>query len=221
MSKPLDNATITIPPGTNGQPGVYHSYHAGVLFYVLSATAPFQMQFDNDTPFTAQGGFIFGNSSDSTNYQRITFYNANSYPITVTYYSGRKGVGYIGTNQTKVASTFTLGSLGLASSGTYNGQAITISTSPGGVPGILLTTNKILVSGSYNGSQRKGIVFSNMGTQNANSTQQMVVTDPNANVAIPIGPGASMYLETDSNFIIYNAAGGSMWLSTLEIYYKN
>lgn len=117
-ARPIERYTVVIPAGSAANPCAITKQSPGAFFLCRSASAPFQMQFDAGTPFDCEQGFQTGGRIGS--FRTITFFNVNSYPITVRYYCGADGVGFSGTILAQNLPTYGLANLGLtADSGYY------------------------------------------------------------------------------------------------------
>ena len=192
-SKPLDFKTVTIPPGTASAPGTVGTQLGGSLCYIATSSGVFSMQFDAGTPFQTQGGFVF-NGAPAT-FRTQTFFNPTAVAVTVTFYVGAMGVGYIGTSNFKEAPTFLVGSLGAA------GDNITV---PGNATGL----GYLEVPGIYLGHIRKQIIITVYGgnprvfLKNTSGQTLMRINNSDTPVAINTSETVRLYSENTSVSIV-------------------
>ena len=148
---PLQFDTITIPAasgsGATLAPSCKRSHLAGSFFFCKAASAQFKMQFDGGTIFPCEAGFY--SNGAASRWESITFYNYNTYPITLVYYCGAQGIGYSGTLGVKNVDTYTVG-FGEGAADEGSGLIELKATNfPEG----------IILPGTNNGNRRKSIVI--------------------------------------------------------------
>lgn len=113
--KPFEQITLVLNPAdANGKPGVQTADYSGTMVFIKSATAGFSMRFDAGDVFDAIEGIKL---SEPSGFNKLTFYNYNSFPITINFYVGQIGVDYVGPNVTIPAPTQLLGNFGIAGAG--------------------------------------------------------------------------------------------------------
>jgi hypothetical protein len=111
--KPLDLIKINVNAvDADGEPGVATREFPGVLVFISKATAGFSMRFDAGEVFPTNQGFKFNDASSPFN--KLTFFNFNSFPINLELYIGQIGVDYVGPSEIKPAATEPLGNFGIA-----------------------------------------------------------------------------------------------------------
>jgi hypothetical protein len=79
--RPLIPQTFSVPASAGGQPGVLEVSAAGNYFYLQSASANIQLQFDAGAVTTPTPGMQIPGS-----YSRLTFFNYGSSIVIVTFY---------------------------------------------------------------------------------------------------------------------------------------
>ena len=114
MNDPLNTFSLTIPAvDAKGNQGVIKLPMPGVMLLIDSASAPFTMQFDTDTPFNCKAGFKFRDPQSP--FKSVTFFNSLTAPIILSVFIGSLSVDYVGANEMKPALTQPLGNFGVTS----------------------------------------------------------------------------------------------------------
>ena len=219
---PLQFDTITIPAasgsGASLTPSCKRSNLGGSFFFCKAASAQFKMQFDSGTIFPCEAGFY--SNGAVTSWDSITFYNYNTYPITLVFYCGAGGIGYSGILFSRNPPTFNRGNLGLSASGVYNGdglppQNVTIDSVYGSIK--FQTNAAILyIAGVLNGNVRKQIYLTVPGAYGLNG---LIVTDAAGNGFMQVPFGSTVILDNSSTIGIYGGIYAA-WCLVGEVYYS-
>jgi hypothetical protein len=217
--KPLVTPFRDLPAATlvNGalQPSFVEAAYAGSFFHCRKATNPFRMAFDAGQFFDWQGGYLLAN----TPFKKIVFANDTLFPMRIYFSVGTENVAFSGTEDAKVAETFTRGNMGLGykqtapSANNTNGD----EWNPDGVVAVDLTANDpIFVPGIYQGHRRKQITFNNA---NADHSLAVFTSDGGLFELIPIK--TRLTYETSSDFYLFGSQGNATGVIVNEIYYAN
>ena len=182
-SSPLQDATVIVPAaiGSGGAAivGTVTIQLSGVLLVVAQCTSPIRAIMDAGSSFPIAQGFSIPGS-----FSKITLQNPTANPVTVTIYACEAGVNYFGSGISTDQSSFAVGG---RQNGALNGTKI--------------------ITGNYNGYQRKQIVITN-NDANGNPLQ---VEDANANLIaiVPAGIQYPFTLMSDAT-VILNSNGQNL-----------
>jgi hypothetical protein len=217
--KPLVTSYRDLPAAAlvNGvlQPAYAEASYAGTFFYCKSAPTAFRMAFDAGQFFDWDGGYKIAN----TPFRKIVFANDNLFPIRIYFSIGIESVDYIGTNDEKVAPTFTIGSGGNG----YRLSAPQVKTAAnagweidGNTAPDLTKNNLLFFPGLSNGHRRKQITFLCQDGSNP-----LAVFNDNGGLFCVVNKGQVLAFETSDDFYCGGSGGPADRISISEIFYAN